>query len=265
MTEENKQEGQEQQVAPELSPIEQKALEMGWRPKEEFEGEEDDFIDAKEFVRRKPLFDKIEGQSKELKAVRKAIDALKEHYSQREEAAVTSALKRLKAARKEAIENSDGENFENIDLEIKRVETEAAKIKELQRAETVPEIHPEFTGWVNKNPWYRDTGYMRNWADDFGSKLHMANPDLTPSQVLKKVEEAVRKEFPHKFTNPNKQNAPDVENGRQAGRSTEGKGNSVESQLDERSRKIMNDLVRSKTMTKDEYLKQWKEMNDRKG
>ena len=56
-----------EQTAPELSPIEQKALEMGWRPKEEFEGEEADFIDATEFVRRKPLFEKIDTVGKELR------------------------------------------------------------------------------------------------------------------------------------------------------------------------------------------------------
>ena len=49
-----------EQEAPELSPIEQKAIQMGWRPKEQFEGDEEEFIDAKEFVRRQPLFDRIE-------------------------------------------------------------------------------------------------------------------------------------------------------------------------------------------------------------
>jgi len=261
MTEETK--PQEGQVENTPDPIETKALEMGWRPKEEFDGPEEDFIDAKEFVRRKPLFDKIETQSKEIKAVRKAIEALKEHYSQREEAAVNSALRKLKEARKEAIENADGTNFEAIDTEIKRVEAEQVRLKQIQEVDTQPEIHPEFNAWTNRNPWYSEVGYMRNWADDFGTKLHRANPELTPSQVLKKVEEAVRKEFPQKFTNPNKANAPDVENGKTGSRGSS-KADSLESQLDDRSRKIMNDLVRSGTLTKEQYLKQWKEINESK-
>jgi hypothetical protein len=266
MTEEVKpQEGTQQEAPPQVSEIEQRALEMGWRPKEEFDGPEDEFIDAKEFVRRKPLFDKIETQSKEIKAVRKAIDALKEHYSQREEAAVKAALGKLKEARKEAIANSDGESYEMINTEIERVEAESKRIKQLQVTQEEPEIHPEFQAWTNRNPWYADVKYMRAWADDFGQTLHRNNPDLNPSQVLKKVEEAVRKEFPHKFTNPNKANAPDVENGKQSSRGS-GKGDSIEAQLDDKSRKIMNDLVRSGTLTKEEYLKQWKEINEiRKG
>ena len=35
----------------------------------DFFGEDDDFIDAKEFVARKPLYDKIAQQSKQLKNV----------------------------------------------------------------------------------------------------------------------------------------------------------------------------------------------------
>ena len=56
MKEETKpQEGQQEQAQHTPDPIETRALEMGWRPKEEFDGNEEDFIDAKEFVRRKPL------------------------------------------------------------------------------------------------------------------------------------------------------------------------------------------------------------------
>ena len=75
MAEENLPEGedtvvQETHDEPELSPVEQKALEMGWRPKEEWTGEEGDFISAETFVARKPLFDRIEHQNKELKQVK---------------------------------------------------------------------------------------------------------------------------------------------------------------------------------------------------
>lgn len=58
-------EGVEQVVEkPAPAPYEAKALEMGWRPKEEWDGPEEDFIDAKEYVRRKSLFEKIEHQNK---------------------------------------------------------------------------------------------------------------------------------------------------------------------------------------------------------
>lgn len=244
----------EQQV-PQYTDIEQKALEMGWRPKEEFDGDENDFIDAKEFVRRKPLFDKIESQSKEIKNVRKAIEALKVHYTAREEAAVKNALAKLKEARQEAINNSDGAAFDQIDSEIKRVEKEADRLKELDEADKpTAEIHPEFVAWTKRNSWYTDTGYMRKWADDYG--LQLAQQGLAPAEVLKKVEQAVKKEFPNKFTNPNKENAPNVESG---GRSGASKGKDG-FEMTDMEKKVMNTLVSTKQMTKEAYIEQLKEM-----
>ena len=79
--EENLPQEQAAPETPELSPIEQKAISMGWRPKDQFEGDEEEFIDAKEFVRRQPLFDRIENQNKQLKNVTKALEALKVHYT----------------------------------------------------------------------------------------------------------------------------------------------------------------------------------------
>jgi hypothetical protein len=261
MTEENKTEqvASEQQEAPQLTDIEQRALEMGWRPKEEFAGNEDDFIDAKEFVRRKPLFDKIESQSKEIKNVRKAVEALKEHYSAREAAAVQTALGKLKEARQEAITNADGAAFDEIDTEIKRVEKEADRLQKLDTEQTAePELHPEFVSWVNRNSWYGNVGYMRKWADDYGVEL--ARQGLSPAEVLKKVETAVKKEFAHKFTNPNKAGAPDVEAG---GRSSGGKS-ADKFELTPQEEKVMKTLVSTKVMTKEDYIAQVKAMRNAK-
>lgn len=256
MTEEIKVEDtqQEQQQASGPTETEKKAMEMGWRPKTEFAGDEDSFIDAKEFVRRKPLFDKIEVQSKEIKNVRKAIEALQQHYTTREAAAVEQALTKLRTARQSAITDSDGESFEAIDTEIKRVEKESERLK---RLDTLPvqreELHPEFQVWTSKNDWYNKTTSMRAWADTRGVEL--AQQGLVPADVLRTIEKEVKTEFPHKFTNPNKTNAPDVENSSKAG-SVSGKQNSFD--LTEQERKIMNTLVGGGHMTKEKYLDQLK-------
>lgn len=237
---------------PQLTEVEQRALEMGWRPRSEFNGSDDDFIDAKEFVRRKPLFDKIEGQSKELKNVRKAVEALKVHYTKVQETEYNRALAALEAAREEAITNADGAAYTKLDKEIKSVENQMAKVKQIQEAPIVedqPQIHPEFQAWTNRNQWYTNVAYMRKFADDFGTNL-AAQGINDPSVVLRKVEEAVRKEFPQKFINPNKASAPDVD-GSKPGQGSKSK-DSIE--LSDQERKVMNMLVSTKTMTKDEYI-----------
>ena len=90
---------------------------------------------------------------------------------------------------------------------------------------------------------------MRKFADDFGTNL--ASQGLAPADVLKQVEQAVRKEFPHKFTNPNKEHAPSVEQSRGAGKTA---GKETDSFLSDQERKVMNDLVRSGLLTKEKYI-----------
>jgi len=52
---------------PKADPLADKARASGWRPKEEFEGDPDEWVDAGEFVRRKPLFDQIHNLKKQAK------------------------------------------------------------------------------------------------------------------------------------------------------------------------------------------------------
>lgn len=258
MTEEVKKEEpkkEEPAAKPEPSKIELQALEMGWRPKEEFEGEEDDFIDAKEFVRRKPLFDRLDQQGKQLKTLNKTLDQLKEHYTKVRENEYKRALAELKSARQQAITDNDGARFEVVDDRIKQVEKEAAVV--LAEAKAEPDNRPdpaELEGWMGRNTWYNKDDAMTAYADRVGNKYHdkVVAGELTPYQVLQRVEAEVKKEFAHKFRNPNKDTAPNISEGKQ----TSSKAESF--QLDDQERKIMENFVRQKIMTKEEYIRDLK-------
>ena len=238
----------------EYSPVEVKAMEMGWRPKSEFSGAEEDFVDAKEFIGRAPLFERIDHQNKQIKNVQKALEMFKQHYDKVQETEYNRALATLKEQRKEALKEGDADRFDHLDTEITRVESDVQKLKETQGAPLVKEevVHPEFQSWVARNPWYNQTQYMRAFADTAGSEF--AAQGASPSEVLKKVEQAVRKEFPHKFSNPNKESAPDVDAGR--GNSRRG----VEMKLTDQERRIMDTLVRTGQMTEEKYLSDLKKI-----
>lgn len=247
------------QVAPETdtpierTPIELRALDMGWRPKEDFDGDEDDFIEAKEFVRRKPLFEKIEHQNKQIKAVTRALDGLKEHFTKVRETEFNRALAALKAERKQALSDGDGDRFEQADDKIKEVEEDLASVKAIAHETPIEkELPQEFTNWVSRNSWYNSTGYMRKFADDLGNRLgnEVKSGNMTTAEVLKEVEKQVRKEFPQKFTNPNKADAPDVA----SSRTQTSRSKNAEADLTEQERRVMNDLVRQKVLTKEEYI-----------
>lgn len=246
---------------PQYTEVEQRAIEMGWRPKTEFNGNEADFIDAKEFVNRKPLFDKIEHQSRQLKQVTRALEALKTHYTKVQETEFNRALSALKEERKSALRDGDGDKFEAIDSQIKTVEHQ---ITEVQRAAAAPVVEQNetpqvFNDWVSRNTWYNSSKAMRAFADELGRELAGT---MEPTEVLKRVEQSVRSEFPHKFTNPNKQAAPEVGSSR-VSPSTRG---SDDFQLTETERQIMNTLIRSdpKLFNKETYIAQLKAARESK-
>ena len=216
-----------------------KALESGWVPKEEFQGEEHKWVEAGEFLRRGELFKKIEDQSKQLKDVRSALNEMKKLHGQVREVEYKRALDTLKAQKKAALLDGDADAVmaaeERIDLvkeQVKQLQAEPANVQSDSGAE-----HPEFVAWTEQNNWYKTSTPMKAFADALGQELSRAGN--SPSEVLKKVAAEVRKEFPTKFRNPNQEKAGAVDNG-----SARGTGGSTKFTLSDDERRIMNTFIR---------------------
>lgn len=225
--------------------VEDRARELGWRPKEDFAGNDEDFIDAKEFVRRQPLFDKIADTSKELKSVRKALDSFKDHYSRVEETALNKAIAKLRAERREAFADGDGERFEAVEKELQDTQEALGKLKEPDTSQDTP---VEFAQFQKKNSWYNTDSELTTFANRLGQGL--AATGMLPGEVLSEIEKQVRNRFPTKFKNSAKDEAPDVEAGRRPG----GKKGDDTAGLSPDELKIMNTLVRQGAITKEKYL-----------
>lgn len=234
----------------ELSPVEQEALAQGWVPKEQFDGDESRWVDAGEFVRRGELFKKIDSQNREIKEVRKTLAALKEHYTKVEEAAYNKALSALKAQKVSAQKEGEFEVAAELDDEIKRVEEEKVALKE--SIPDVPEenvVHPELQAWMDRNTWYKTNIRMRAVADAIAAE-GAANGVKGPA-LLKAIDAEIRKEFPTKFTNPNRDKPSSVEGGGRQGVSAK-----AGYQLSEQEERIFKTLSRDPQlkMTREQYI-----------
>lgn len=254
MTEEVKPVGTEapaESTPPATDPFEAKAAELGWRPKEEWEGAEEDFIDAKEFVRRKPLFEKIESQNKAIKQLSQAFDALKTHHTRVKEAEYQRALKSLKDAKRQALADGETDRALAYEDKIDEVEQQKAEFDEdVQKVDIpkTPETHPEFIEWKTKNPWYNRDTELREFADTLG--LTLARQGMQPAEVLREVASRVRRSFPEKFTNPNRDKPGAVE-------APSRKGVSNDSfHMSEEDRAIMKKILRVGGITEAEYIKE---------
>ena len=235
-----------------LTPVEEQALDSGWVPKDQYKGEEHKWVDAGEFLRRGELFKKIEDQSKQLKDVRNALNEMKKLHSQVREVEYKRALTALREQKKQALLDGDADAVIDVDERIDLVKDEQAQLRS-EPAVPEPANHPEFEAWVSQNNWYQSSAPMRAFADALGKDL--AGAGNSPPEVLRKVAAEVRKEFPHKFSNPNRDKPGAVETGRNTGATSGSKF-----VMSDEERRAMNTFVRTGVMTEKEYIDELKKV-----
>lgn len=234
----------------EYSEVELAAMENGWKPRDEYEGDPAKWRSAELFMELKPFYEKIEKQSKLLKQNEKNFQQIAKDMQLVRAQAYEKAVADLKAARKDA--QYDG-NFEQVDLINDQLDNlkEARRLQEQQAQQQEPQVNSDFESWQNRNTWYNRDEDLRDWADARGVRLHQNG--MTPDEVLAKLEQEVKQKFPEKFTNPNRERAAAVSSGvpskRPAKADTSG--------MTQEERRIMDTIVRSGVMTQEEYLKQY--------
>jgi len=242
-----------------LSSIEQRALEQGWKPKEQFDGEEDDFIDAKEFVRRGELFSKIEHQSKEVKQLRQALEALKQHHSKTKEVEYKRALKQLDQARRQAVVDGEHDRAFALEDKIEEIKEEKENFDNDFNQVAVPSQNTDqvFESWQSNNSWYGKDKAMTAFADKLGVEFRseVLAGSMTKEEVFAKISREVKAEFKHKFQNPKASRGSAVEASSRGGRSNYSAGGF---QLDDTQRAIMRKFVDQGVMTEAQYIKELK-------
>ena len=236
--------------------IEDRAREQGWRPKEEFDGDASKWVSAETFVAKGELIDRIEQLGKKLKDSEKTIKMLSEHHTKVKETEFKRAIEYLKSQKKAAYESGDVDKIIEIDDKMTQVrETQKAQ-KEQEAVNETPESHPAFQSWVSENKWYESDSEMRADADAFGEAYARNNQDKTPAEVLDYVSKKIKKAYPEKFTNPNRNKPTGVESG---SGTRQGSSRDTFSLTDEETR-VMNTFARNGIMEKEEYIKQVKAM-----
>lgn len=221
----------EENNTPEVNPIEQQAMEMGWKPREEYEGDPNKWVNADIFVARAPLFEKIDEETRRNKNLQKRLDMLEKtiqdqvaHTEVVRKSEYKRAIDELKTQKKLALAEDDLLRADEIQDKIEAVK-ETQRAEEAQRPPPPPQQPNEaFINWSQENQWYKLDSEMREFADAIGLIEH--NKGKSPEEVLKVVTEKVRKQFKDSshFRNPNKDRAPSVESQSSGAPSKKGSG-----------------------------------------
>lgn len=250
---------QEETVKP--SAIEELARKLGHKPKEEFDGDPERWVDADEFVAKRfeRLTERHNDTTKKMTELDKTLKAVTGHVSKIEQAAYQKAINDLKKERRTAIEEGDVEQAEAIDIQMDQIKEALTPPK---AEEPKMEVPKEVTDWEAKNgEWF----YKDLEVSDFGMAHFQTfmnrHPQATVSEALESMEKAVKKAFPEKFENQQRKAPAAVETG--------GEAVNIGSQrkfsrndLNEDQRRVHDTFVRQGIMTGDAYIKSLVELGE---
>lgn len=275
MAEENLQEGSE--IVVERTPDEQRAMEHGWVPKEEWSGNPDEWIPANVFNMRGEFFSRISKDKTKIAELTQTVDALVEHNKKIFDAAYKKAIDDLKREKKQALEEGDNQAVLDIDDKIEelREDTEKQKKELEERVQTArqQQSNPVFDSWHAHNSWYMQdsvaTAYANEVASDINRAAQVAGVQPDYNKLLSEVGRKVRQKFPEKFGRTSTKTDP-VEPGGETTtptRSTNSRISGISrNDLTEAERRIMDTILKTTPkMTEKEYLEQYNTYAKRKG
>jgi hypothetical protein len=237
-------------------PIVDKARQGGWRPKEEWDGDPDQWVDAKEFVSRKPLFDKIHALNKALKDKDEKIKTVSEYATKAFQKGQEKAIKELEEQRRQAVESGDLEAFEAADKELQEVRKEQPVAPQQPDQPEIPPVIQEFAKRNDK--WFEKDKAMTVFMVE-QTKEYTAG-GLALEAAMEKAEADVKREFAHKFENPNKQKPAAVSTG-----NTEARAKSYTyADLNAGQRSVWNAMKKTPGYTFEDYVADLKAQGDLK-
>ena len=209
----------------------EKAKKKGWKPLEEFEGDPADWVDAKEFLGREPLFEANRDLKRQLKQQQTRFEqdmkVISSQFSQMNEQAHKRALMELQEQRDLAIIEKDIGAVRELDTKID--ETKQAHVKAVQSTQTQTQTAGEteyMRDWRSENKWFDDDPTLQDEAVSIGVGYMMKNQGTSQEKMLEYVTDRIKKIYPEKFQTKSRKGKEPVENSEDVGK--EGAGNVVE-------------------------------------
>lgn len=192
---------------PKYSDSEVKAMEQGWKPKEQFQGDQSEWRSAKEFLERGELFDHIRTLKKQNENLNQKVEVLVKGYKSVEEKTRERTLQELDQLQQRAVEEGDTEAVKRLTNQIVDIKKQPESTIEPQQNNETPQTPPEVLEFQQRNPWISSDSRMRNVAIAEEMRIRSEKPNLDIKEVLSEVERSVKELFPSKFSN-NLQNKP---------------------------------------------------------
>jgi len=252
------------------------ARRRGWVPKEEFDGDEAKWVDAKTFVERgnnfnSTLKNELAKVKAELASFKGTAEAFKKFHAEAmkgKQAELDTALKQLKSQHREAIRDGDDDAADALEGRMDVIRKDKADLqKELDNPTIEPKGAPDLKtatpeavatlqDWVKDgNEWFEKDLPMQAYALKIAEQLAANGETLRGRPFMEKVGKQVRADFPHKFSNPNRQREGSTESGQQSVKAGPGR---TAKDLPEEDRQLMKEFIKAGWVTEEKFLKDYR-------
>lgn len=247
----------------ETSPTEEKAKEKGWKPEAEYEGDPDEWVDAKEFLGREKLYDALHNSNRKIKKLTEQMSTLSDWHNKTEKAMYDKALRDLNAAKAQAIQAEDA-------IAVVKLDT---NIRELEKTPPKPTVEPKenneqvFNSWLEKNDWYKEDAVLKRFATGVGFSIEQEHPEWSVEEVLEEVSREVKTHHPDKFSTP-KRTTSVLKTTNVTGSVKKADKLMSYEQLPEEAKNIYKKLVKTKSnpngmLTHEQYIKEYMAVDGR--
>lgn len=189
----------EKNELPELSATEQKAFDQGWRPLDEFNGDEDNWKTAKEYVRDGEFLATIKEQNQKMERMNSEFNSRLENTNKLHEARRKQEIKDLETEMRDAVKTSDSDAYDAAKDKITELEKETVADKPVVEQN----VDPVIAAWEAKNPWINDeSDRKRPIAQGIWRDYVSKNKGATNEQALAYVDKEMSELFPSNNENP---------------------------------------------------------------
>jgi len=259
---------------PHQEDFDSEARAQGWVAKEEFRGNDNDWVDAETFVKRGreilPIVRKNnEKLLKELKEARaiaeearstaKEFQKFQKEQYERKAKELETQIAQLRTERRDAISSGDGLRVDEIEeaqdaLKVELQETRAAAAA--PTPQLIQENKPDATlqAWLEKNEWFGVEARTTGIANGLGEALRREDPSLQGQAFLDKLDQELATVLPDKFGKKKVANPMDVGSGT-TGRPSRGKRTYESLPTDAKS--ACDRFVKQGLMTKEQYIESY--------
>ena len=256
------------EAPPEIaSEITAEAIRTGWQPEEDFKGDKTRWRPADKWVERgKTLIPIINAQLRntttELESVKAELERQRKTSEKLVKMSETIGQQEYERAKRElthkqvaAVSEGDVDSWQKLEDEKDKLTKPEPVAPE---PDPEPNVPPEFKEWVDKpeNQWFTDDEDLAVFANAYAGKI---DPEgrMSIKNRCEAVAKKVKDVFPHKFTNPARENPSAVDTPSQSGTDIP-TGKKTYADLPAEAKTVCNNYIKQGLFTtREKYVKSY--------